>query len=134
MTRLLLLWIAFASAGSRPAWQDLAFAIFPDPDVSSDTATICRVRVVNNGSSTWSGRQIRFEAQALEGDSVAERARGRFGLSLGPHQTLETVIGFSGKYTRFAVRPLPSFSDRAGERQREANRRPGKRREKRHRG
>lgn len=115
MTPILLLWITLALPSPEPPWQDLAMTIFLDPGVSSDTATLCRVRVVNNGSQTWSGRGIRFEAEALRGAMVVERARGRFGLSLGPHETLETVIGFNGRYDRFNVRPLFKGSDSPSE-------------------
>lgn len=111
MTRILFLWLVLAGAASEPPWPDLSLTIFRDPEISSDTATLCRVRVVNNGSRRWPGRRIRFEAVALEGDTVMERARGRFGLSLGPHETLDTMIGFSGQYRRFAVRPLPKASE-----------------------
>ena len=111
MKFLVCLWLALASSEDLP-WQDLTFTIFLDPGVSSDTATLCRVRVVNNGAHVWRGDRIRFEAQALAGGVVADHARGRFGLVLGPHETLETVIGFVGKYDRFSVRPLSKDSDR----------------------
>jgi hypothetical protein len=111
MKSLFFLWLALSGSADLP-WQDLTFTIFPDPGVSSDTATLCRVRVVNNGSHTWRGDRIRFEAQALQGGTVVDRARGRFGLSLGPHEALETVIGFVGRYDRFSVHPLAKDSDR----------------------
>ncbi len=123
MLSKLLPWIVLASCfnSSEPSGSDLSFAIFRDPGVSSDTVTLCRVRVVNNGDHTWPGDRIRFEAQAMEGGTVVDRARGRFGLSLGPHQTLETLIGFAGVYEQFSVRPLVKDGGRPDER------RPGKR-------
>jgi hypothetical protein len=133
MAPFLLLWIALASASSEPPWQDLVLTIFRDPGISSDTMTLCRVRVVNNGSVTWPGHRIRFEAEALEGNIVIERARGRFGLTLGPHETLETIIGFSGRYQRFSVRPLPN-SFKQSDRPRRGKRFAGKRRGHRARG
>jgi len=128
MKFLVCLWLAMASSDDLP-WQELTFTIFPDPGVSSDTATLCRVRVVNNGAHTWRGDRIRFEAQALQGGAVADRARGRFGLVLGPHETLETVIGFVGRYDRFSVRPLSKDSDRsdgAGHGRKTSSRKRGK--------
>ena len=110
MTPILLFWIALASASPEPPWSDLALTIVRDPGTSSDTVTLCRVRVLNNGGLTWPGRQIRFEAEAFDGGIVMERARGRFGLSLGPRESLETLIGFSGRYDRFSVRLLSKLS------------------------
>jgi hypothetical protein len=94
-----------ASSADLP-WRDLALSIEKDHSTSSDTATICRVRVVNRGAHTWPGRNVRFEAMALDGGVVMARERGRFGLSLSPHGTLETLIGFNGLYGRFEVRLL----------------------------
>ena len=104
----LLSLVLLASSGSAEnlPWQDLALTIEKDHATSSDTATICRVRVVNRGAHTWPGRSVRFEAFALDGGSVMARERGRFGLSISPHDTLETLIAFNGLYHRFEVRPL----------------------------
>ena len=126
MTPILFFWIALASAAQEPPWQELSLTIVPDSATSSDNVTLCRVRVVNHGDRTWPGHRIRFQANALEGEAVMEQTRGRFGLSLGPHETLETLIGFSGRYGRFAVRLLPTDSGRSGPRQRGARSR-GKR-------
>jgi hypothetical protein len=95
-----------ASAEMEASWQDLSLTIFTDPDVSSDTATICRVRVENRGRRNWSGSRLRFEAEALEGSEPVELRRGRFGLTLGPGERLETVVGFSGRFHSFRVRWL----------------------------
>jgi hypothetical protein len=103
-----LLWLALVLSES-PAdlpRQDLVFTIEKDFSTSSDTVTLCRVRVTNHGGHTWPGGRLFFEAMALEGGLVMARERGRFGLSLGPHGSLETVIGFRGLYSRFEVLPL----------------------------
>lgn len=109
MAPILFLSLALAAAAPDTAdlpWQDLALSIEKDRSVSSDTVTLCRVRVVNRGGHTWPGRHVRFEAVAIEGGVVMARERGRFGLSLPPRDTLETVIAFVGLYDRFEVRPL----------------------------
>lgn len=109
MNPIFLLSLALlASSGSAEnlPWQDLALTIEKDHATSSDTATICRVRVVNRGAHTWPGRSVRFEALALDGGAVMARERGRFGLSISPHDTLETLIAFNGLYRHFEVRPL----------------------------
>ena len=108
---LLALGGAFPEDSDLP-WRDLVFTIEKDRSVSSDTVTLCRVRVVNRGGHTWQGRRVRFEAVALEAGVVVARERGRFGLTLSPHDTLETVIAFQGLFDRFEVRPL--FKDRDG--------------------
>jgi hypothetical protein len=94
-----------ASPADLP-WPDLALSIEKDHSTSSDTVTLCRVRVVNHGAHTWPGRDVHFEAMALDGGAVMARARGRFGLSISPHGTLETLIAFHGLYGRFEVRLL----------------------------
>ena len=110
----LLSLVLLASSGSAEdlPWQDLALTIEKDHATSSDTATICRVRVVNRGGHTWPGRSVRFEALAFDGGAVMARERGRFGLSISPHDTMETLIAFNGLYHRFEVRPL--FRDTDG--------------------
>ena len=102
----LVLSLFVASAEMEAPWQDLSLTIFTDPDVSSDTATICRVRVENRGRHTWSGSRLRFEAEALDGSESMERRRGRFGLTLGPGERLETVVGFTGRFRSFRARWL----------------------------
>jgi hypothetical protein len=107
------LWLAFSSpdsAASDLPWQDLTIRISSDSGISSDHATICRVQVENHGTRTWSGRRLVFEAEALEAGQVVERARGRFGLTLGARETLETVIGFNGRFRDFRVRLLAKES------------------------
>jgi hypothetical protein len=102
---LLTLLVPQAPSAELP-WQDLALSIEKDRSTSSDTVTLCRVRVVNRGSHTWPGRRVRFEAVAIEAGVVLARERGHFGLSLSPHDALETLIAFNGIYDRFEVRPL----------------------------
>jgi len=97
------IWILAAHASEPVPWTELALTIEEDRGVSSDGATICRVRVVNHGRGTWQGGDIRFEARAIRDGRVAARAPGRFGLTLGPHETLETVIGFVGRFDRLEV-------------------------------
>jgi hypothetical protein len=109
MASILFLSLALAAAfpdNSDLPWRDLVLSIEKDRSVSSDTATLCRVRVVNRGGHTWQGRLVRFEAAAVEAGVVVARERGRFGLTLSPHDTLETVIAFQGLFDRFEVRPL----------------------------
>jgi hypothetical protein len=102
----LLPFLFSVAAGLLPvAWGELALSIDEDRGVSSDHVTLCRVRVVNHGRSVWPGRRITFEARALRGGVVHETRTGRFGLTLGPHETLETVVGFEGRYERFEVSP-----------------------------
>ena len=109
----LALGAAFPDAAELP-WQELALSIEKDHSTSSDTVTLCRVRVVNRGSHTWPGRAVRFEAVAIQGGVAMARERGRFGLSLAPHDTLETLIAFHGLYDRFEVRPVSKDSGGAG--------------------
>jgi hypothetical protein len=117
MTPILLLCIRLAFV-SQPPWEELSLSISQEIGISSDTVTLCRVRVVNHGARAWPGRQIRFVAEALEGGRIVESARGRFGLSLAPHETLETLIGFSGSYRHFQVRPAEKGTDRSDARRR----------------
>jgi hypothetical protein len=103
---LLPLVLALWAAPQELPWQDLSFSIEQDSATSSDSVTLCRVRVVNRGDRSWPGKHIRFEALAVDGGIVMARERGRFGLSLAPHDTLETMIAFPGRYRRFEIRPL----------------------------
>jgi hypothetical protein len=125
MAPILFLSLALLAAPPDNAdlpWQDLVLSIEKDRFVSSDTATLCRVRVVNRGGRTWQGRHIRFEAAAVQAGAVVARERGRFGLTLAPHDSLETVIAFQGLYDRFEVRPLFKGEDGGGSK----SRRPGR--------
>jgi hypothetical protein len=94
-------------SGSVPAApSELAFTIERDHGSSSDHVTLCRVRVVNYGGRSWSGRAIAFEARAIRDGAVAATERGRFGLTLLPYGSLETLIGFTGRFDRFEVAPV----------------------------
>ena len=110
MTPIIFLGVLFASITADLPWQELTVTISPDPGVSSDVATLCRVRVENHGSYTWSGRRLAFEVEALEAGQPVERARGRFGLTLHPRESLETLIGFNGRFRHFRVRLLATES------------------------
>ena len=59
-------------------WVEVRLTIVRDPYSSSDQVTVCRVRAVNLGGRTWSGRTLAFEARAVGGGRHT-RARGRFG-------------------------------------------------------
>ena len=121
MAPILFLLLALAAASpddSDLPWRDLVLSIEKDRSVSSDTATLCRVRVVNRGGHTWQGRRVRFEAHALEAGVVMARERGRFGLSLAPHDSLETLVAFQGVYDRFEVSSLFKDFDGAGSKSR----------------
>jgi len=125
MTPTFFLALALSASAADLPWQDLALSIEKDRSTSSDTVTLCRVRVVNRGSHTWPGRVVRFEARALEGGVVMAQARGRFGLSLAPHDSLETLIAFDGLYDRFEVRSLSKDLDGAGSKGRRGGRAKG---------
>ena len=118
MTPTFFLALALSAAAADLPWQDLALSIEKDRSTSSDTVTLCRVRVVNQGTHTWPGRAVRFEAHALEAGVVMARERGRFGLSLAPHDSLETLVAFQGVYDRFEVRSLFKDLDGAGSKSR----------------
>jgi hypothetical protein len=125
MTPILLLCIRLAFI-SQPPWEELSLSISQEIGISSDTVTLCRVRVVNHGARAWPGREIRFVAEALEGGRIVESARGRFGLSLAPHETLETLIGFNGSYRHFQVRPAEKGTDRSRRHGAKGKRKKGK--------
>ena len=107
MRPILLVSLFTALLSEELPWRELSLTIEKDWSTSSDTVTLCRVRVVNHGWRTWPGRSLRFEARALDGGVVVARETGRFGLSLAPGGRLETLIGFVGRYERFEVVPAP---------------------------
>ena len=112
MEFLLGIWLAAAGSPAPIPWNDLALSIEEDHSVSSDHATLCRVRVVNHGRGTWQGRDVVFEARAVREGRIAARQRGRFGWTIGPHESLETLVGFLGRFDRFEVGPLPVSATR----------------------
>jgi hypothetical protein len=91
----------------------VVLSIERDWQTSSDRVTLCRVRATNHGPRSWAGRALAFEARALRGGTVVARERGRFGLVLEPYGTLETLIGFEGRFDRFEVVPIPGGRERA---------------------
>ena len=94
-------------AADPPAspWLEVRLTITRDPYSSSDQVTVCRVRAENLGTRSWSGRTLAFEARSV-GGQTPERARGRFGLTLAPHGSLETLITLPGRHDRFEVVPI----------------------------
>lgn len=112
MNTLLALLLSLVSPPSGVPWAELSLSIERDRQTSSDQATLCRVRVVNHGGRSWPGRSIGFEARAIEGGTVVATERGRFGLTLAPYGSLETLIGFQGRYDRFEVVPAGGRTER----------------------
>ncbi|HWZ85800.1 MAG TPA: hypothetical protein VN032_06330 [Thermoanaerobaculia bacterium] len=103
---LVLLFLLAGDPPDRP-WGEVRLTVFRDPYTSSDQVTLCRVRADNQGGKRWSGKALAFEVRAV-GASPAVRARGRFGLMLEPHGSLETLVALPGRHDRFEVVPLPS--------------------------
>jgi uncharacterized membrane protein YgcG len=103
------IWLVLSLAAAVPAAveplpaHELTLSIEEDRWFSGDHSTLCLVRVVNQGRSTLAGGDIGFEARAIRDGRVAARQRGRFGLTLGPHETLETRVAFLGRFDRFEV-------------------------------
>jgi hypothetical protein len=106
-------------------WQEVRLSISRDPYVSSEQASICRVRAINFGGRRWMGRALRFEARAYSSGAVVVE-RGRFGLVLEPYGSLETVIAFTGRHDRFEVAPLAP-RDPGGRAKKPGRRRRGRR-------
>ena len=109
----LLLVLGLSMLVPEAPWPQIALTIEKDRSVSSDTVTLCRVRAENRGPHSWPGRALVFEASALEGGVVVAREKGRFGLTLNPRESLETLITFEGLYDRFEVRPLEEGAGRS---------------------
>ncbi len=86
---------AAAADAPAPSPGEIRLTIARDPYTSSDHVTLCRVRAVNAGSRSWSGKSLRFEARAVDSGAVV-RERGRFGLELAPYGSLETLIALPG--------------------------------------
>lgn len=102
---LLLLRVLPETSPSDPPPQEIRLTVIRDPYTSSDQVTLCRVRADNLGSRRWSGRAIAFEVR-VPGASPPVRARGRFGLTLEPYGSLETIVALSGRHDRFEVVPV----------------------------
>ncbi len=114
----------FAGGPPAGAWDEIRLTVFRDPYTSSDQVTLCRVRADNLGSRSWSGRALAFEVRALGAGSDA-RARGRFGLTLEPHGSLETLVALPGRHDRFEV--VPVAPREPGEREQKVRRKPARR-------
>ena len=117
---ILLLSLLFAARAGEsvepaptPGPGEIRLTIARDPYSSSDQVTLCRVRAVNEGSRTWQGKSLRFEARAID-VTPAVRQRGRFGLELPPHGALETLIALPGRHDRFEVDLLTDGSHGVG--------------------
>jgi hypothetical protein len=82
--------------------EEIRLTVFRDPYTSSEQVTLCRVRAQNLGARRWPGRAIAFEVR-VPGTSPTVRARGRFGLTLEPYGSLETIVALSGRHDRFEV-------------------------------
>jgi hypothetical protein len=103
MKAALLGLLLLASPSLAVAPPPVALTIRADPNVSADSVAICVVRAWNLSARTLLGRDIVFEARALEHGLVAETECGRFGGSLAPGASVETLIGFSGPFREFQV-------------------------------
>ncbi len=83
--------------------SDVSLSIEPDPYVSSDRATVCRVFARNDSGHTLDGRSVAFEAQAWEKGEPVMRETGRFAGAIADGDTAETRIGFNGVFTDVRV-------------------------------
>jgi len=102
LTVLAILTVSFSSIAFG---SDASLSIEPDPYVSSDHVTICRVVARNGSSHTLDGRSIGFEAQAFENGVLVMREKGRFAGAIAPGDSAETRIGFNGVFTDVRVEP-----------------------------
>ena len=100
LTLVLSLLLAASPSDAPP--EEVRLTVFRDPYTSSDQVTMCRIRADNLGGRRWSGRAIAFEVR-VPGTLPAVRARGRFGLTLEPYGTLETIVALPGRHDRFEV-------------------------------
>jgi len=112
MKTLLLLAVTLVLVSSAAFADDAILSIEPDPYVSSDHVTICRVVARNVSRRTLDGRSIGFEAQAWENGVQVMREKGRFAGAVGPGETAETQIGFNGVFTD--VRVVPAAAKGSG--------------------
>ena len=88
-------------------WAEIRLTISRDPYTSSDQVTLCRVRARStSGSRTWPGRALALRGARASDGGPRCRERGRFGLELAPHGSLETLIALPGRHDRFEVVPL----------------------------
>jgi len=131
MNPILSLVFLLATQGGGPdadtPGPEIRLTVFRDPYTSSDQVTLCRVRADNLGGRRWSGRALAFEVR-VPGASPAVKARGRFGLSLEPYGSLETLVALPGRHDRFEVVILPRRN--AAERDSTVRRKGSKRRQR----
>jgi hypothetical protein len=129
MIPILALSLLFLPVDTSPdPWTQVRLTIARDPYTSSDQVTLCRVRAVNFGPRSFQGRDLRFEARATNGGSTV-RQRGRFGLTLEPYGSLETIVALPGRHDRFEVVPLPSKN--SSEREQKIRKEPSRRKSRR---
>ncbi|HET9793988.1 MAG TPA: hypothetical protein VFS34_05955 [Thermoanaerobaculia bacterium] len=114
-TPALLSILSFGFAFGAPA-AGATLSIEPDPYVSSDHVTICRVVARNDSAHTLDGRSIGFEAQAFENGVLVMREKGRFSGAIAPGETAETRIGFNGVFTDVRIEPAAAKDARGGRR------------------
>jgi hypothetical protein len=110
----ILAFLLAAADSPQPVPGEIRLTIARDPYTSSDQVTLCRVRAINDGSRTWPGNRLRFEARAV-GTVPAVRERGRFGMELRPFGSLETLIALPGRHDRLEVVLLPAGPGRDAE-------------------
>jgi hypothetical protein len=108
----ILVWILASTLDANP-WTEVSLSLEKDRYTSSDQVTLFRVRVRNHASRSWPGRSLRFEVRAIDGGAVVARERGRFGLTLPPYGTLETLIALPGRYDRVEIEPV-AWDGRSG--------------------
>jgi hypothetical protein len=102
----ILLLRLFAGRDAIEGADEIRLTVYRDPYVSSDQVTVCRVRADNLGGRRWAGRDLAFEVR-VPGASPAVKARGRFGLTLEPYGSLETIVALPGRRDRFEVVRMP---------------------------
>lgn len=115
--------VLLAAESSSPAAEEIRLTVFRDPYTSSDQVTLCRVRVDNLGARRWPGRAVAFEVRAAGADP-AVRARGRFGLTLEPRGSLETIVALPGRHDRLEVAPVAPRAE--GDREQKVRRKPSR--------
>ena len=116
MKTLLLLAATLVVLSPAAFADDAILSIEPDPYVSSDHVTICRVVARNDTRQTLDGRSIAFEAQAWENGVLVMREKGRFAGAVGPGETAETRIGFNGVFTDVRIVPAEGKTKGGGRR------------------
>jgi len=126
MKTLLLLAATLVVLSPAAFADDAILSIEPDPYVSSDHVTICRVVARNDTRRTLDGRSIGFEAQAWENGVLVMREKGRFAGAVGPGETAETRIGFNGVFTDVRIVPAEGKTKGGGRRKGSGRSRAGR--------